>query len=453
MKDPAIKEPVWKRLLVIQHRRLRRLQLPHVSEAELKALQDILLEESRPSTAYFILVIGSSIIATAGLLSNSAAVIIGAMIIAPLMLPIRGIALGILEGNIVLFWIASYSILMGTGLGATTACITGWLVDVNWGNEILARTQPNLLDLAVALAAGVVGSYAKVRRNIADSLAGVAIAVALMPPVCVVGLGLSELDWQISLGALLLYLTNLLGISLACMVTFLVMGYAPFHQARAALVWTIGLVGLLSIPLGASLNRLLAQAELETALRTALLRGTITFNEQVQLLESSFNWVSDPPEVTLVVRANETVTSRQVGLLEQFAEQATGQPFRLVFLVSQTEEVRSDLYPTPTPPPLPDPLPTSMPSVTPQLEPSSTLPPARPLFPTAGPDSASNPSVLPSLVPSPDPRLNPSPNPVSDASTPESPNSSPTPDHQSPIDFVPTLRPDLVPESLFNNQQ
>ncbi len=408
---------------------LRTLRIPRVNESELSALQDSLLYESSLSANYLVLVVGSCVIATLGLLSNSAAVIIGAMIIAPLMLPIRGIALGALEGNIKLFRTSSYAIAMGTGVGIGVSCVIGWMVDVAWGGEIMARTQPNLLDLGVALAAGVVGTYARVRRQIADSLAGVAIAVALMPPVCVVGLGLSRLDWAISLGALLLYSTNLLGISLASMLTFLALGYAPFHKARSALLWTLGLVGVLALPLGASLSRLLAQAELETALRTALLRGTVTF-QQVELLDSQFNWVPNPPEVILVVRSNEPVTTKQVSLLEQFVRRATGQAFRLIFQVSQTQEVRGDLYPPPTPSPLPDPLPPTLdPSPSPSLLPS----------PSTGPEPGSQDPNSFSLAEQGMHRKFPTLHPEL---------SSPLNNTDPVFDFLPQLDPALFPEVL-----
>jgi uncharacterized membrane protein len=106
-------------------------------------------------------------------------------------------------------------------------------------------------------------------------------------------LGLAHADWEISLGATLLYSTNLLGIALACMVTFLLMGYAPLHKARSGLVWMFGLVMVLLVPLAASMTQLLYQSRLERALRTALLNRTITF-QRVTLLRSEFNWVVNP---------------------------------------------------------------------------------------------------------------------------------------------------------------
>ncbi|MGF1576962.1 MAG: DUF389 domain-containing protein [Cyanophyceae cyanobacterium] len=326
------------------------IQFPKVTLEEFQALYAGVYEESHTSLNYLMLVFTSCAIATFGLLSNSAAVIIGAMIVAPLMLPIRGLALGALNGDVGMFWMSLRSVGIGTGIGISLSCLIGMLVSLpTWGSEILARTQPNLLDLGVALAAGTVGAFAKMRPKISDSLAGVAISVALMPPVCVIGLGISAFDWPTSMGAALLYVTNLLGIALACMITFLLGGYAPGHRARRVVVWTVGMTAALLIPLGASLARILTQGELEIAVRQALLNRAITF-QRVELVESDFNWVTNPPEVILTVRATDEVTPVQVGFMEALVEEVTGRPFVLIFRVTSIDEVRR---PIPEPPPIP----------------------------------------------------------------------------------------------------
>lgn len=299
-----------------------------------------LQEESQLNEIYLILIIGSCAIATFGLLSNSTAVIIGAMIIAPLMLPIRGLALGALIGNLSLFRQGAISVAIGTLLAIVISSVLGLLVALpNYGSEVLARSQPTLLDLGIAVAAGGISGYAKVEPKIAGSLAGTAIAVALMPPVCVIGLGLATMDWSLSLGASILYLTNLLGITLSCMVTFLIAGYTRFRHARKALSWATVLTVLLLIPLGVSFARLIRQAELQASLERALLNRTVTF-QRLELLRTDVNWLSNPPTVRLNVRAMEPVTPRQVKLLEEFISREMGQPFTLIFQVGQVEEVR-----------------------------------------------------------------------------------------------------------------
>lgn len=161
-----------------------------------------------------------------------------------------------------------------------------------------------------------------------------------MPPVCVIGLGASQGDWSLSQGATLLYLTNLLGITLSCMLAFLLAGYAPLKRAQRALIWTVLLTAILLIPLGFSFAKLVQQARLEVSLKEVLLSRTLTF-QRVELLRSNTNWLTDPPQVRLSVRAQETVTPKQVKLLEEFVSREMGQSFTLIFEVSQVEEVRA----------------------------------------------------------------------------------------------------------------
>ncbi|MBD2238692.1 DUF389 domain-containing protein [Aulosira sp. FACHB-113] len=309
---------------------------------ELQKIQTDLLAESTLDASYLTLIVGSCAIATFGLLSNSTAVIIGAMIIAPLMLPIRGLAFGALEGNVILFRKGIIAVVVGTFLAVVMAYSLGMLVPIpSYGSEVLARSEPTLLDLGIAVAAGGISGYAKVEPKISGSVAGTAIAVALMPPICVIGLGLAQGNWSLSIGATLLYLTNLLGITLSCMLTFLVAGYTSFSRARRPLIWTLALTAVLVIPLGVSFARLVRQGQLEMSLRRALLNRTVTF-QRLRLINSNTNWLANPPEVRLIVRSQEPVTPRQVKLLENFIEREMGQSFTLIFEVGQVEEVRAE---------------------------------------------------------------------------------------------------------------
>jgi uncharacterized hydrophobic protein (TIGR00271 family) len=331
----------WLRQTSAGHR-FRHSRRQPIPPDRLQQLQSELLDEATPDRPYLVLIVSSCIIATLGLLTNSVAVIIGAMIIAPLMLPIRALAFGALTGDVRLFRQGLGSVFLGT-VGATAIALTlGLLVNLpSFGTEILARSRPTLLDLGIAIAAGAISAYAKWQPKVSGTLAGTAIAVALMPPICVIGLGLSKLDGALSFGATLLYLTNLLGITLACMVTFLVIGCSPLKRARKALASTVLLTIVLMVPLGFSFARLARQAQLELSLRRALLDRTITF-QRVTLLDSSTNWLSSVPEVRLSVRSQEQITPKQVRLLEEFLQQEMGQPFRLIFEVGEVQEVRAE---------------------------------------------------------------------------------------------------------------
>ncbi|HSM80515.1 MAG TPA: DUF389 domain-containing protein [Nodosilinea sp.] len=313
-----------------------------VAADDLTRLRQDLLEESQLSWHYLTLVVGSCIIATLGLLSNSAAVIIGAMLIAPLMLPIRGAAFGILEADRVLIRASILSLAVGSSLAIAISTLIGALTGLaQFGSEVMARTQPTLLDLGIAVTAGALAGVAKIETKVAGTVAGTAIAVALMPPICVVGLWLGQGNLAFSLGALLLYMTNLFGITLACMVAFVLFGYARARRAHRPLGITLLFTALLIIPLGAGTLRLLQQNQLEVSVKNALLDRTLTF-QRVGLVDMSTNWVTTPPEITLTVRASEPITQKQVQLLEQFVAAELGRPYRLTFLVGQVDEITSD---------------------------------------------------------------------------------------------------------------
>lgn len=317
-----------------------------VSPQGLKHMRDSLMDDSTLENNYVVLTIGACIIATLGLLSNSAAVIIGAMLVAPLMQPIRGLAFGILEGDIELIREAFKALLVGTAIAIALSFLLGMLLGLEeYGSEVLGRSQPTLLDLGIAIAAGGISGYAKVEPKLSSTLAGTAIAVALMPPVCVVGIGLgqgfNQGGWGLSQGAMLLYITNLVGITLACMLTFLLTGYAAIRRAQRPLSITMALTAILLVPLGLSLFDLVRQNQLEASVRRQLLTETETF-KGLRLIETETNWLVNPPEVRLSVSAAEPVTPKQVGLLEDFLRRRMGRPFTLVFEVSPVELVTRD---------------------------------------------------------------------------------------------------------------
>lgn len=328
-----------------------------MSKASLEALEKLrqsLLEDSEIDINYLALTVSACIIATMGLLSNSAAVIIGAMVIAPLMLPLRGLALGAIEGDITLFRKSLSAVSIGSLIAIALSLSIGRIINLpasEFTPEIIARTQPTLTDLAIAVAAGAISGFAKIRPKISDAMAGTAIAVALMPPLCVVGISLSQGAWQASWSAFLLYLTNLLGITLACMLVFVWGGYyLESSRLTRALGWMLALTNIIIIPLFLSLLSLLTKASLQSTIKEKLLRETITVGKQVDLIKPiEINWNKNPPEIYLSVRAKTPVTPKQVREVEEYLYSRLGKRFNLVFQVSQIQEIRSNESPLPTP--------------------------------------------------------------------------------------------------------
>jgi uncharacterized hydrophobic protein (TIGR00271 family) len=174
------------------------------------------VDASQKLSRFWILLILAATIASAGVVADSTATVIGAMIVAPLMIPIQGTMLAVVIGD-------RPNLARSLGLvvaGSATAIAIGYIVGLSVVNDVTARTNsqvasrvaPRLIDLLAALATGVVGSVALARRDISDTLPGVAIAISLVPPLSVVGLTLESGEPGEALGALLLFVTNVAAI-------------------------------------------------------------------------------------------------------------------------------------------------------------------------------------------------------------------------------------------------
>lgn len=281
----------------------KKLKLKKVSDDAVIQMRQNLMAESQPNLNYIILVITACLIATFGLLSNSTAVIIGAMLVAPIMLPLRGLAFGILESDQELSRRSIISIIVGTVVALILSMTLGKITGIeDFGSEVLARTEPTLIDLGIAVVAGGLSGFTKVEKGISDAVAGTAIAVALMPPLCVIGLTLSQGFFDLSYGATLLYLTNLIGIALACMIVFILAGYSRLRKQFAL---TLIITSVVAIPLGISFLQLVTQLQLQTDLRNIFEQKTLT-GQRVDLQDTHINWKQNPPIAYLKVRATET---------------------------------------------------------------------------------------------------------------------------------------------------
>lgn len=308
----------------------------------IEKMRGSLLKDGKLCESFLVLTLTSCLIASFGLLSNSTAVIIGAMLVAPLMMPLRGLAFGALDGDPQLFRNCLLSLIMASLVGLLLSGFLGSIIDLQFGSEILARTQPNLIDLGIAFVAGGLSAYAKIKPRLGDAMAGTAIAVALMPPLCVVGITLANGDYSLAWGAFLLYLTNLLGITFACMIVFFIAGYfkfqSPYNQAHHILIWAVVLIGILIIPLGISLTQLIMQSRVESVLKDRFVKETFT-GRRVELLSTKIYWTKEPIQVILRVRSVQTITPKQVGLVERFLEKSLQRPISLILQVSEEEEV------------------------------------------------------------------------------------------------------------------
>jgi len=263
MNDSPQKKPSSLRVAM---RYLWRRIVPPVSQKRRGEVQIRLRDDSTPDFDFFLLVLLSSVIATLGLLIDSPATIIGAMLVAPLMSPIIGLGMGSIRGDDKLLRDAIAALLRGAVLSILISALLTLgniympFIDLRVSAlpaEVMARTQPSPIDLAIALAGGLAAAFALAMPNISAALPGVAIATALMPPLCTVGIGLAFQRWEVAGGAFLLFITNAVTIAFAAMLVFVVLGFSPrsiekaggFGRVPRSLVITAVVTGILLGPL------------------------------------------------------------------------------------------------------------------------------------------------------------------------------------------------------------
>jgi uncharacterized hydrophobic protein (TIGR00271 family) len=257
-----------------------------VTAAEVERISDTLIFERGRAGARFvtfaILMLLASTIATFGLLGDSMAVVIGAMIVAPLMLPIMGLAfcvsLGDRSGMINTLLVSLAGIAMAVIVGFTLTLPVAQLLHPREIQQIMNRTAPHLLDLMAALATGLAGAFALSRRDVSDTLPGVAIAVSLVPPLANVGILLAFGEANLAKGSLLLFISNEVAILITGSLVFVLMGFrraalAPFdpRARRRALTLASTALVLISIPLAISSQRLITANRIALG-TTALVR-------------------------------------------------------------------------------------------------------------------------------------------------------------------------------------
>jgi len=238
-------------------------------------------ERGHKLTSWWVMLLLSVAIATFAVLADSTAVVIGAMLVAPLMTPIMGIAAAIVHG-----WrgrMLSSLGLVAAGVGAAIVLafiLATWvptLVPLATNSQVTSRISPTLIDMLIALAAGAAGAYATVDDRVSSSITGVAIAVALVPPLSVVGVTLEAGLVNDALGAFLLFLTNLVSIILAGSVVLYLTGFATFSrfvENRDEILTTIGTVAvaamLIMVPLFFTAEGILSQSGRQALANTSV---------------------------------------------------------------------------------------------------------------------------------------------------------------------------------------
>ncbi len=318
------------------------------SEVEIEEARDSLLSASEFSWDYVVMNGLAATLATYGLFANNSAVIIGAMIIAVLLGPISSLALGIIDSNFKLIAKSIITLLGGVLIVCITAGICSW---VNFRlpvtDEIMSRTAPNFIDLIIALVGGTAGAYSLVHKRLAIAFVGVAIATALVPPLCSATILLVKGQYVLAEGAFLLTFTNIVGIQFGYSVVLWLKGISsrilPLNKSIIYFIRT-NLIGLfiitgLGVLLTLNLASVVKKLVFENITRN-LLTKQVNETPGNFLSEVRFNKENGKLVIRAVVTGTEPPNSIQVGLMEnKIPANYLGLPNKLRIRFMKTEVI------------------------------------------------------------------------------------------------------------------
>ena len=353
--EPRTTSGLWKDLTLLW----RNITLKQgLSETRKAIVSNDMAENSTPGFDFYLMIVLSCTIASMGLVTNSAAVIIGAMLIAPLMSPILGLSMSSLTGRHVLLRRSLIAILTGSLLAISlSALLTFFLYRLPYGipeslpAEILARTRPSPLDLVIALAGGAAAAYAMAHPRLSATLPGVAISTALMPPLCTIGIGFAFSIQNVVWGASLLFLTNLSAIAFAGILTFVLLGFRPKlaeEQQPKRIPQSILLSALfvvaITIPLVILSWNTIASARLERQVSDVI--NTQVNNAQIEGME--IQSVDGTQKVVVTIRSSRSLSYTEVASIQSLLAAVTQKPIALEMVVIPVSSLDTLYPPTPT---------------------------------------------------------------------------------------------------------
>jgi uncharacterized hydrophobic protein (TIGR00271 family) len=416
--------------------------VPKITTAQRKKVREQIEEDSQPDFDYFLLVLLSGIIATEGLLINSPAVIIGAMLVAPLMAPIIGLGLSSITGEQRMLRTSGSALIKGALIAILLSTVLAYfnrlfpffsLRPDDLPVEVLARTQPSPIDLIVALAGGLAAAFALAMPNISAALPGVAIATALMPPLCTVGIGIAMGRWDVAGGAFLLFITNAITIAFSATLVFTGLGFSPFRtqgdkeRLKRSLLTSGILTASLLIPLTLISISFFQDAN-ENRIIDQIIKEEVSRMDDSELVEWEIDRNGNDWDIFLTIRTTTPLIYEEgdsfknvIGDKIQREVGVTLDSLRIV--INQVLAVRLDSNVPPT----------STPTRTPTNTPTTTN------TPTPGPSPTSSPTHTPTTLPTNTPTETPT---ATSTRTPTATASNtPTPSDGRTVDnFFPGLQ-------------
>jgi uncharacterized hydrophobic protein (TIGR00271 family) len=305
---------------------LWRIRGQHIDRAAVLAHIE---EGARLDARYALMVTLACGIALLGLLQNSVAVIIGAMLISPLMGPIIALGMSLATFDFIGMRRALKALAAGVALALAIAIGIVLVSPLQEATpEILGRTEPTLFDLLVAVLSGIAGAYATINRK-GETIVGVAIATALMPPLAVVGFGIATGNGDIAGGAAFLFMTNLLAIAFSATIVARWYRFGTADSPKQS-AWQAGLIVagfvLLSVPLGLALRDIAARGLAERTIRTALEAAAADAGGRISALRIERDGEVHVVDAVLLASRHRPGMAKRI---ESQVESALGRPLRL----------------------------------------------------------------------------------------------------------------------------
>jgi uncharacterized hydrophobic protein (TIGR00271 family) len=304
---------------------LERLDLGRVPIETRRAVRAAICAGARFDGPFVLANLAATVIATAGLLGDGAATVIGAMLIATLTGPIMAIGLALVDYDNPLLWRALSSLAAGTAMVVAVGLVGGLVApSMSPTSEMLARTSPQLVDLIVALASGAICAYALTTPRLNAAVFGVAIAVALVPPLATTGLFIARGEWDLAGGAFLLAFVNMVAIQVGTSAALWMRGFRGRGTAESGGVEvTLGrqavslvLMAALTLTLGHHGLKLIRQRSFQGSVRASL-ELSLASRPQARLGELSFTHRDGRLVATAVVRSPGRFTNADVAEMER----------------------------------------------------------------------------------------------------------------------------------------
>ena len=328
--------------------------LPSLEAVDRVDLFDRLQGGARWNVDYILMMCLSTAIASLGLIQNSTAVVIGAMVVAPLMTPLIGAGLSLVQGNLTFFRDAMRAMGFGIAAGLSISAILGFIVPMEeLTPELLARGTPTIIDLAVAFLSGAAAAYALARPSLLGALAGVAIAAALVPPLATVGIAFAELRWDVVEGAAILFVTNLVAIILGAAGVYRLLGIQGSRLGIRLPLWvrrTVMLLVLLSAVLTAPLGYKLADQILEGQTRPYTLpvsktvwkaiRDRVHLEPEVRFLSASRFGMEHDKDVVILLTTPKPVSAEFISDLKRVTNEAHEENLNVGVYIVQEAEIK-----------------------------------------------------------------------------------------------------------------